>query len=132
MFFRVQAKCGHVGRNKYIEKSFYVKASSGKEAAHIVRYRPRVKHDHKDAILSVEHITQNEFKKGIEINRSDKYFNVTNSSDQRMLSAVDPEDIRIEVKRTNTKKTRDVEHKIKKIKILEEQYDKMLMESIYG
>ena len=51
MFYRVKAKCGHVGRNNYIVKNFYVVASSGKEAAHKVRYFPRVKHDRKDAYL---------------------------------------------------------------------------------
>ena len=58
MFYKVTAKCGHVGRNNYIEKDFFVKADSGRDAALIVRCKPRVKHDRKDAILSVKRESQ--------------------------------------------------------------------------
>ena len=109
MFFKVQAKCGHVGRNNYIEKDFYVKASSGKEAAQIVRYFPRVKHHRKDAIVNVMHISKAEYKRGIEITKEDMYFKVTNSSEQRLLGAVDPKDIRQEVRRKDTRKNRNVD-----------------------
>ena len=61
-YYKVLAKCGHVGRHRYITKWFYVKASSGKEAAYIVRYKPRVKHDHKDAIREVVSINYYESK----------------------------------------------------------------------
>ena len=37
MYYKVLAKCGHVGRNNYIEKDFFIKANSGKEAAYRVR-----------------------------------------------------------------------------------------------
>ena len=60
-YYKVLAKCGHVGRHRYITKWFYVKASSGKEAAYIVRYKPRVKHDHKDAIREVVPINYDEY-----------------------------------------------------------------------
>ena len=36
-YYKVYAKCGHVGRNSYILKWFYVKAESGSEAAKKVR-----------------------------------------------------------------------------------------------
>ena len=39
-YFKVQAKCGHVGRNHYILKWFYVKALTGEEAAKVVRDKP--------------------------------------------------------------------------------------------
>lgn len=132
MFYKVKAKCGHVGKNHYIEKNFYVVAASGKEAAHKVRYMPRVKHDRKDAILSVEQITQDEFDVGIKINRADNYFKATNSSEQRLLNAVDPIDIRREHQRVKNRKTRNVDYIRKRAKILKEQYDKMLSEAIYG
>lgn len=35
-YFKVEAKCGHVRRNNYILKEFYVKAESKKEAARIL------------------------------------------------------------------------------------------------
>lgn len=53
-YYKVRAKCGHVGRNNYIIKPFFVKANDGKEAAKIVRNTPRVKHDHKYAIIDVK------------------------------------------------------------------------------
>lgn len=56
MFYEVKACCGHVGRGRYIVKSFYLCAESGKEAASIVRREPRVKHDWKYAIAEVRSI----------------------------------------------------------------------------
>jgi len=38
-FFEVKAKCGHVGRNKYFEGSFYEIAENAADAARIVRAR---------------------------------------------------------------------------------------------
>ena len=131
MYYKVRAKCGHVGRNHYIEKQFYVEASSGKEAAFKVRYLPRVKHHHKDAIRCVEKVSCEEYCMGIENNMTDSYFKVTNSSKQRLLGAVNPMEIRHEDRRENFKKTRNVDYIMKRNKILERQYDKMLSEAIY-
>ena len=33
MYYKVCAKCGHVGRNKFIHKWLYIEASNKKEAA---------------------------------------------------------------------------------------------------
>lgn len=132
MFYKVKAKCGHVGRNHYIEKWFYVIASSGKEAAYKVRYLPRVKHDRKDAILSVEQISHDEFTVGVKNNRSDGYFNVRNSSEQRKLGAVDPKDVLQEPLSGDFRKPRDVAYIMKRKKKLERHYEKMLLEAIYG
>ncbi|MCD8205344.1 MAG: hypothetical protein LUD29_01845 [Clostridia bacterium] len=63
-YFVVVAKCGHVGRNRYFRGEFYITAADGKEAARIARGKPRVKHDHDDAILSVEEITLEDFVVG--------------------------------------------------------------------
>ena len=132
MFYRVKAKCGHVGKNHYIEKYFYVVATSGKDAAYKVRYKPRVKHDRKDAILSVEQISQDEFIMGIESNEKDNYFSVRSSSEQRLVGAVDPKDIKVEPKCNNFSKKRNVEYIMKRTKIFEKRYKEMLWESIYG
>lgn len=132
MFYRVKAKCGHVGRNCYVEKYFYVKAASGKEAAKKVRDFPRVKHHHKDAILSVERISYDEYMQGVESSSADSYFHVKNSSEQRLLGAVDPKEIQKESQRAIFKRTRNVEYIMKRRKILEREYDKMLSEAIYG
>ena len=92
-YYKVVAKCGHVRRGHYIIKDFFVTAEDGKEAAYKVRFLPRVKHDWKNAILSVELITKVEFIQGYELHNSDLYFNVKNSSEQKFYGAIDHEQI---------------------------------------
>lgn len=92
-YYKVVAKCGHVGRGHYILKDFFIKAEDGKEAAYIVRFRPRVKHHWKDAIVAVTLISKEEFIRGREIQKKDLYFNVTNSTEQRLSGAVDCEQV---------------------------------------
>lgn len=55
-YFKVQVKCGHVGKDYYFPGELYITAENGREAAKVARVMPRVKHDHKDAILSVSEI----------------------------------------------------------------------------
>lgn len=90
-YYEVKAKCGHVRRGKYISMNFYVKAENGKEAAAIVRQKPRVKHDWKDAIESVDEIDREEYLNGKAQMQNNLYFSVSNSSDQRRLNAIDYE-----------------------------------------
>ena len=106
-YYKVVAKCGHVGRAHYISKDFFVKAENGKAAAYKVRYLPRVKHDWKDAITGVELITREEFVKGIELQKNDLYFKVTNSSEQRLCGAVDYEQVIAREKPERRKKDKD-------------------------
>lgn len=89
LYFKVAAKCGHVGRGRYIIKDFFVKAEDGKEAAHKVRWFPRVKHHMKYAIVSVKLVTEREFICGRELQDNDLYFKVTNSSEQKLRGAID-------------------------------------------
>ena len=81
-YFAVVAKCGHVGRKQYVPIKFAVAAESGKEAARIVRKFGRVKHDHKDAILSVEEITKQEYIIIKENNKSDPYLQCKSRHEQ--------------------------------------------------
>ena len=92
-YYKVVAKCGHVRRRRYIIKDFFVKAENGKDAAFKVRHYPRVKHDWKYAINSVELITKDEFIQGLELQDNDMYFKVTNSSEQRIYGAIDYEQV---------------------------------------
>lgn len=73
-YWKVEAKCGHVRKSRYIIKTFYAYAENGKEAAKIVRWKARVKHHDKEAIISVIEITYDEYQKGITEQRSDPYF----------------------------------------------------------
>lgn len=84
-YYEVEAKCGHVGRNNYIIKKFYVCAEDGKNAALKVRKSPRVKHHHKDAIRGVTEIDYNEYLIGLNETSNDSYFLVHNSTDQRAI-----------------------------------------------
>lgn len=60
-FYKVTCKCGHVGKQYFIRISFPINADSGKEASEIARSLPRVKHDHKDAILDCKEIDYEEY-----------------------------------------------------------------------
>ena len=60
-YFEVVAKCGHVGRHRYYRGVFFIEAEDGKAAAAKVRAFPRVKKEHKDAILECNKIEEAEF-----------------------------------------------------------------------
>ena len=81
--FEVEAKCGHVGKNKFTLKIFAVKAESAKRAAEIVRQIPRVKHHHKDAIRRVVEISFNRYIEICNINKEDPYFTCKNIQEHR-------------------------------------------------
>lgn len=116
-YFKVNAKCGHVGRRKFINIDFAVVASNAKEAAAKARMFGRVKHHYKDAINSVEEISLDEFVILVETLKNDPYILCDNIQDQRRIEdlyeRVNCYDIEDE------KKDRCVEYKIKKQKILE-------------
>jgi len=82
-FYKVVAKCGHVGRSRYCEKAFFVKAENGRIAAQAVRKMGRVKHDHKDAIRSVDKIDEAGYVAGRQANRNDPFLNSSNVQQQR-------------------------------------------------
>lgn len=83
--YEVTAKCGHVGRNKYVVKSFAVVAENGREAAHIVRHMPRVKHHRKDAILNVTAIDDERYFKIKADNEKDPYFRCSCKQEQELF-----------------------------------------------
>lgn len=83
--YEVKCKCGHVGRKNYIIISFPVIAENGKDAANKARYFPRVKHDHKDAIISVRKITDEEYDELVSINNKDLYLKCTNRQEQNLI-----------------------------------------------
>lgn len=107
MYYKVCAKCGHVGRNKFIHKWLYIEASSKKEAAEKAKKTPRVKHNHKDVIKEVIKIDFEEYMQGLKIMMSDKYFKVCNSTDQRRYNCINPEDIEEEPIKIKYRNKRD-------------------------
>lgn len=106
-YYEVEAKCGHVGRNYYVIKKFYVRANDGKEAALLVRKKPRVKHHKKDAIKSVTQISYEQYIDGIKEIKNDLYFQVHSSTEQRRV--VEFEDGEIKKEETQLLR-RKVEH----------------------
>lgn len=84
-YFKVEAKCGHVGRGKCIWITFATAADSGKEAARKVRDFKRVKHDHKDAIRKVTEIDFEEFIAIKAANDADPYLHCKNVQEQRKI-----------------------------------------------
>lgn len=83
-YYIVAAKCGHVGKGKYIEKNLTIRAESGKEAALKARNYPRVKHHWKDAIVDVTEVNYEEYSRIRVENYSDPYFSVRNIQEQRL------------------------------------------------
>lgn len=88
--YEVCAKCGHVGRNYYIDKVFVVRAETAKEAARIVRGFPRVKHHHKDAIRYVRKIDETRYWEVRKWNNIDPYFSCHNIQEQRRTCEITP------------------------------------------
>ncbi len=84
-YFKVVAKCGHVGRKQYVPVAFAVVAETGKEAAKIARFLPRVKHDHKDAILECKEFSYEEYLELRESNLNDEYLKCHSRQDQSLI-----------------------------------------------
>ena len=127
-YYMVIAKCGHVGRKNYIPIKFAVVAESGKEAAKKVRQFPRVKHNHKDAILDVRCITLEEFLEIKEINDNDSYLKCHSRQEQNLIVNLAERMVADlhNVKQAFDKQARKdrVAYKSRKFKILEESSKK--------
>ena len=88
--YEVCAKCGHVGRDYYVDKIFVVRAANAKEAARIVRNFPRVKHHHKDAIRYVRMIDEARYWEVRRMNNADPYFLCHSIQEQRRTCEITP------------------------------------------
>lgn len=131
-FYKVKAKCGHVGRKKCVWVVFATTAYSAKEAAKRVREFKRVKHGHKDAIAWVEEITQEEFIEVKANNDADPYLHCKNVQEQRKIedfeSRIEPDFRNIIVEN----KTRDVTYKKKKQSIIDREMRKYYNQAQIG
>lgn len=123
-YYEVTAKCGHVGRKKFIPIKFAVKAKDGKEAAKKVREFPRVKHDHKDAIIDVVKIDYNTFAEIRKNNNNDPYLHCSNRKEQNIIKNLNERlevDLRnADIKYDKKKRKERIRLKNKKEKILKE------------
>lgn len=110
-YYEVKAKCGHVGKMHYYEGTFYEVAVDGKEAAAIVRERPWVKHQHKDAILSVKKITLEEYLDGKKRKELEVYYRCENRQEQDFLWAEIEDKVFPELKYLQEEKGREPKRK---------------------
>lgn len=122
-YYAVTAKCGHVKKHKYIEMVLPVMAVDGKKAAKLARSIPRVKHDHKDAIVTVEEICEERYYELKEALNNDPYWACDNVQQQRAI--LDLDERILEEKRFERKETAKAsrEYRYKKIKERERSYD---------
>lgn len=83
-YFKVLAKCGHVGKGMYFEGKFYVAADNASNAAARTRKFPRVKHDYKDAIISVTEISYKDYIDGQNYEYNRPYYNCQSKQEQAL------------------------------------------------
>lgn len=129
-FYKVTCKCGHVSKKYFIRISFPINADSGKEASQIARNLPRVKHDHKDAILECREIDFEEYQILQKINSQDPYLKCSNKQEQDCIASLS---LRLEKEpryQTNCEKTKraNVEYKLKKQKYIIEYDEREIWE----
>ena len=72
-YFKVIAKCGHVGKGNYVPVAFAVKAESKSEASQKVMGYHRVKKHLSDAIISCEEIDKKSYKELVRVNSENPY-----------------------------------------------------------
>lgn len=126
-YYAVTTKCGHVGRKYYLPVTFPVVAESGKEAARLGRYIPRVKHGHKDAILDVQKISYEEYLLLVEKRNNDMYLKCKNKQQQNIW-CVNIKDLVLEDDHnkklcySKEKRKERIEYQQKKIKALLTSY----------
>lgn len=111
-FYKVKAKCDHVGKNWYFPAAFYITAENGREAAAVAREMPRVKHDHKDAILSVSEIDVDSYILGKETIMDNPYWFCKNIQEQRIQCRNLEENLVAEVEKTHYLRHRNTTRRI--------------------
>lgn len=135
-YFAVTVKAGHVGRNNYIIKTLAIRAESGKEAAYIARWKGRVKHHDKKAILNVEEVSMEDYYDLKKKNDDDLYFSCTSRQEQNRLCQYIKESIRKEERKDNDfdsgNREGRIEYKMKKNKILLKECLKMRESYVYN
>lgn len=111
-FYKVEAKCGHVGKDYYFPGELYITVENGREAAKAARRMPRVKHDHKDAILSVSEIDADSYILGKELSMDNPYWFCKNIQEQRIQCRNLEENLVAEVEKTHYLRHRNTTRRI--------------------
>lgn len=111
-FYKVEAKCGHVGKDYYFPGELYITAENGREAAKVARRMPRVKHNHKDAILSVSEIDADSYVRGKGSIMDNPYWFCKNIQEQRIQCRNLEENLVAEVEKTHYLRHRNTTRRI--------------------
>lgn len=88
-YFKVTAKCGHVGKGNYVPVAFAVKAESRSVASQKVMTYHRVKKQLNDAIIFCEEIDRDYYKELMQANKEFKYLHCKCKRQQREIEGFD-------------------------------------------
>ena len=132
-YYAVRCRCGHVGRNCYVEIVFAIKANNGKEAAAIARRIARVKHNKKNAIISCYEISREQYYEIIKANREDPYLKCKNIQEQRSIEGFETRIIEepkaLPLRRSKQERNELVKYKLKKQKQLINEMESIIIYS---
>lgn len=84
-YFKVIAKCGHVGKGNYVPVAFAVKAESRSSASQKVMGYHRVKKQLSDAIICCDEIDKKSYKELVRVNANDPYLQCKCNRQQREI-----------------------------------------------
>ena len=134
-YYIVQAKCGHVGKGKYIPIDFPIKAKNARLAAFYARKKPGVKHNHSNAILSVREVSFKEFLSHLKKFKEDLYWQRARRNYEALLFRVKDEDPFYYVNKPSTNnyaakinKKASKAFRVKRNKIIERSLDRDIID----
>ena len=122
-YFKVIAKCGHVGKRHYIPIAYAVVAKSAHEASQAVMKYRRVKKHMKSAIISCAEISKEDYNTLKEENDNNPYLHCKVNKDEFAIADLEDKVISFEKYRYSEdkyiEKMENKAFKIKKTKLIE-------------
>lgn len=112
-YYFVIAKCGHVGKGKYIDVIFPIMAETKKEASQIVLLKPKVKKQLSNAISFVFEVSKEKFDEQMNINKEDIY--IHSHCKQEIKEILNSDKIQILPKKKQYKNSFEFNSKIDKV-----------------
>lgn len=112
-YYFVIAKCGHVGKGKYIDVIFPIMAETKKEASQMVLLKPKVKKQLSNAISSIFEVSKEEFDEQMNINKEDIY--IHSHCKQEIKEILNSDKIQILPKKKQYKNSFEFNSKIDKV-----------------
>ena len=123
-YFIVIAKCGHVGKGKYIEVEFPTISSSKTNAAKSVLQAGKVKKQLKNAISAVYEVNKEEYLEVKERFKNDSYIH-SHYKKEVSLDSYDIQSLELEnkIKTSFNNRTERVKYYLNKLRLKSEVYD---------